>query len=201
MSADDGLSISNFEVKPGETKTVSVVMNNVSVVAGFQFDLVLPTGITLNNAELSNVRTSYAYNLSQKTQADGSIRLLVMPKASDKAVFDGDTGEVMNLTLVVADDARGKANIVLKNQILTVVNVDSFEDYTVGVTTTEVSIAPAYIVGDVNGDGVVNVSDVTTLISFILGETENVRGKADVNGDDSVNLSDVDALVSIILEK
>lgn len=29
MSADDGLYISNFEVKPGETKTVSVVLKNL----------------------------------------------------------------------------------------------------------------------------------------------------------------------------
>ena len=52
--------------------------------------------------------------------------------------------------------------------------------------------------GDVNGDGVVNISDVTTLVSIILGQ-EPLRG--DVNGDGEVNISDVTTLVNIILGK
>lgn len=200
MSADDGLSISNFEVKPGETKTVSVVLNNASAVAGFQFDLVLPAGITLTNAELSNARTSYVYNLNQKTRIDGSVRFLVMPKDSDKAVFSGNTGEVMTLTLAVADNAEGKASIVLKNQYLTVINADSFEDYS-AVTTTEVTIASAYLAGDVNGDGEVGIGDVAELINFITGKTSSAMGNADIDGNGTVNVKDIDALVSILLDK
>ena len=52
--------------------------------------------------------------------------------------------------------------------------------------------------GDVNGDGEVNVSDVTMLVSIILGNTPMIDA-ADVNGDGEVNVSDVTALVSIIL--
>ena len=52
--------------------------------------------------------------------------------------------------------------------------------------------------GDVNGDGEVNVSDVTMLVSMILGNTPQAN-TADVNGDGEVNVSDVTALVSIIL--
>ena len=52
--------------------------------------------------------------------------------------------------------------------------------------------------GDVNADGEVNVSDVTALVSMILGNS-TVNAAADVNGDKEVNVSDVTALVSIIL--
>ena len=52
--------------------------------------------------------------------------------------------------------------------------------------------------GDVNADGEVNVSDVTMLVSMILGNTPQAS-TADVNGDGEVNVSDVTALVSIIL--
>ena len=55
------------------------------------------------------------------------------------------------------------------------------------------------IVGDVNGDGRVNVSDVTTLINMILGLTPMDETRADVNGDGRVNVSDVTALINIIL--
>ena len=52
--------------------------------------------------------------------------------------------------------------------------------------------------GDVNGDGEINVTDVTTLVSMILGSVEQTAD-ADVNTDGSVDVSDVTALVSIIL--
>ena len=53
--------------------------------------------------------------------------------------------------------------------------------------------------GDVNGDGKMNVSDVSALISMILGTTTMDEGAADVNGDGRVNVSDVSALINIIL--
>ena len=54
-------------------------------------------------------------------------------------------------------------------------------------------------VGDVNGDGKVNVSDVSTLINMILGLSPMDEARADVNGDTRVNVSDVTALINIIL--
>ena len=53
--------------------------------------------------------------------------------------------------------------------------------------------------GDVNGDGKINVSDVSVLISMILGTTTMDESTADVNGDGRVNVSDVSALINIIL--
>ena len=55
------------------------------------------------------------------------------------------------------------------------------------------------LVGDVNGDGHVNVSDVTTLVNMILGVIPKDETRADINGDGKINVSDVTALVNIIL--
>ena len=54
-------------------------------------------------------------------------------------------------------------------------------------------------VGDVNGDGKVNVSDVTALVNMILGTIPKNEAVADINGDGKVNVSDVTALVNLIL--
>ncbi len=55
--------------------------------------------------------------------------------------------------------------------------------------------------GDVNGDGSVNISDVTALIDYLL--TNNALGislsGADCNQDSSVNISDVTALIDYLL--
>ena len=55
------------------------------------------------------------------------------------------------------------------------------------------------LIGDVNGDGRVNVSDVSALINMILGLEPMNKTTADVNNDGRVNVSDVAALINIIL--
>lgn len=53
------------------------------------------------------------------------------------------------------------------------------------------------LLGDVNGDGVVNISDVNAVIGLIL--SGGFDKKADVNGDGVVNISDINQIISIIL--
>jgi len=57
------------------------------------------------------------------------------------------------------------------------------------------------LIGDVNGDGEVNISDVTTLIDYLLGrEGEGFdREAADLNHDDEINISDVTELIDLLL--
>ena len=57
---------------------------------------------------------------------------------------------------------------------------------------------PAVQKGDVNGDGIVNGSDVTALYNVLLDDAE-VAGDPDVNGDGVVSGSDVTALYNILL--
>ena len=56
---------------------------------------------------------------------------------------------------------------------------------------------PQTIAGDVNGDGVVNISDINALIEEILSGAYTAAG--DVNNDKDVNISDINAIISIIL--
>ena len=54
--------------------------------------------------------------------------------------------------------------------------------------------------GDINGDGEVNVSDVTALINKILGSSTYSNAVCDINGDGEINVSDVTALINMILK-
>ncbi|MBR5169043.1 MAG: family 10 glycosylhydrolase [Muribaculaceae bacterium] len=53
------------------------------------------------------------------------------------------------------------------------------------------------MVGDVNGDGEINIADVNALIDMILSGGITITG--DVNGDGEVNIADVNALIDLIL--
>ncbi len=52
-------------------------------------------------------------------------------------------------------------------------------------------------VGDVNGDGEVNIADINAVIAIILGGDKN--SAADVNGDGEVNIADINAIINRIL--
>lgn len=59
------------------------------------------------------------------------------------------------------------------------------------------------LLGDVNGDGEVNIADINTLIDIILndgqGFDEDTLVRADVNMDGEINVADVNALIDIVL--
>ena len=59
------------------------------------------------------------------------------------------------------------------------------------------------VVGDVNGDGIIDVSDVNVVINIMLGKDDAARygGRADVNGDGKVDVSDVNTVINIMLGK
>lgn len=57
------------------------------------------------------------------------------------------------------------------------------------------------LLGDVNGDGLVNITDVVVLVDYVLG-VENpvfIISNADINDDKAINIADVTMLVNIII--
>ena len=63
------------------------------------------------------------------------------------------------------------------------------------------SDAPAFIMGDLNHDEVVDVSDVTALIAVILGDVlDGIDAEAgDVDMDGSLDVADVTAIINFVL--
>ena len=62
----------------------------------------------------------------------------------------------------------------------------------------------AGITGDVNGDNRFNLSDISLILSHIMGDiqlTGQAFTNADVNGDNRVNLSDVSVLLVILMNQ
>ena len=87
-------------------------------------------------------------------------------------------------------------------------HVDTFITYDCEATTviyTKVELSSgstSTVLGDVDGDGTVSVTDVVWIVNHILGVNDNnfIAANADINGDGEIDINDVMATVSIILK-
>ena len=78
--------------------------------------------------------------------------------------------------------------------------------YTFVMPASKVKVTATFVLmpelrGDVNGDGSVNISDVTALINYLLNGNAseiNLSG-ADANQDSSVNISDATTIINYVL--
>ena len=66
--------------------------------------------------------------------------------------------------------------------------------------TVTVTSDATILIGDANGDGDVNIADVTALINYLNGviPASFSAARADVNGDGMLNIADVTGIINII---
>ena len=79
------------------------------------------------------------------------------------------------------------------------------EIFTMNVPTIErANITSSYVIlvkevkGDVNGDGTVDVADISTVLSFMAGTSSVSLAAADVNNDGTVDVADISAILTIM---
>lgn len=68
-------------------------------------------------------------------------------------------------------------------------------------SNTKLSGTPSWLKGDVNGDGVVDVTDINCLINIILGleSPDRYERRAYVNDDNTVDVSDINDVITILI--
>ena len=72
------------------------------------------------------------------------------------------------------------------------------------LTSAEEAAAEYGVPGDANGDGSVDIVDVTTTVDFILGKAtpdDATKARVDVNKDGSIDVVDLTTIVDVILGK
>lgn len=101
------------------------------------------------------------------------------------------TDELLGSPLGLGMQGSSTAFEIAEGEYLLSVNLEE------GTLTVTVPRNP--IVGDVNGDGMLDVSDVTALINAILEQAEKTP-VCDIDGNGVVNVSDVTALINLLLD-
>ena len=207
---DNVIYIEPFEARPGRAeREVSIKIKNSAAIRGFQFDLVLPEGVTpvtsgasifrkLNNSRFPKDDFDERYHtLNISLQSDGSYRFLC-GSTQDQTLI-GNDGEIILLKVNIDENlAERDYPIILRNMKLTESDISNY--YETDVLLTKITVQN-YETGDISGDGVVDVSDYIGVANHILGNTPVGFDTyaADVNNDGVIDVSDYIGIANIIL--
>lgn len=75
-------------------------------------------------------------------------------------------------------------------------------NFTIDMEARTLTVTKAALLGDINGDGKVDVTDVNVVVNIILGkDSKDNYPNADTDGNGTVDVTDVNAVVNIILGK
>lgn len=202
---DNVIYLESTEAKTGSQKLLSIKMKNTASIRGFQFDLYLPEGVTVAKTSKGKIVGSLSagrlpdedeHSLTFSEQADGAIRFLCSSQYDE--TFTGTDGEIATLTVNIADNIPdGDYAIKMKNMKLTETDISKY--YETSYLKSTLTIL-SYTLGDINNDGIVDVSDYTGVANHIHGNTPtgfNAHA-ADVDENGSIDVSDYTGIANII---
>ena len=198
------VSCDDVTIIPGKTASlvVNLAVDKGKEYSGYQFELILPEGV-----ELVPEGDSYAYELSDRNPAGmmaafesaGDGHYLVAAISLFNRAITGTDGPIITLQLKAAQNAElGTFPCEITNIVLIGKNS---EDVNLLDTSFNLTVGFDFYPGDVNHDRQVNVTDVSLMVSYVMG-TQMERfffNEGDVNQDGSINISDISAVTNYVL--
>ena len=118
--AQDRFYIEDFNIEAGETKTVEILLDNVTTFSAIQADIFLPDGLSIDQEdgdylfELTD-RKARNHTISAALVSSGAIRILIASQTSK--TFSGNSGALVTFPLTAASDFSGPAEIAMSNII------------------------------------------------------------------------------------
>ena len=123
--AKDTFYIAPVNVVPGESKTITLNLDNSQVFRGFQTDIELPKGLKIASKSNGNFdisltdRGTSSFSVSSNLMSDGSVRILGYSTQGES--IKGNQGALVRISVRASSDFSG-GNIKLKNSIFSDVN-------------------------------------------------------------------------------
>ena len=139
--AKDAFYIQPFNILPGDTKTISLNLDNANIYRGFQTDIVLPEGLNIvknTNSSLAISMTNRASSFALSSNVMGERTTRILGYSAQYDVISGNSGALVNIQVKASLDFNG-GYVLLKNTIFSNENnLDvSMDDSQVLVQTKE----------------------------------------------------------------
>ena len=206
VEKDNKITISDVAQCNGGRGEMAVQLTDEETIIGFQFDLTLPVGISVpvnDNGELMTTLTGNAertHSISSAKRTDGSYRFLV--SSTTGLPISNANGDGMSITFDVAESmAEGTYTIGISNIEMTVKRAGGiYEDLHPKNSQAKLTVVKA-IPGDVNGDGRISVTDLSSIIGYIQGDKPSsfIQKAADMNNDGKISITDAVRVIYAIL--
>ena len=123
--AKDTFYIAPENIAPGDSKTITLNLDNSQVFRGFQTDIELPEGLKIASKSNGNFdisltdRGSSSFSVSSNLMSDGSVRILGYSTQGES--IKGNQGALVRISVRASSDFSG-GYIKLKNSIFSDVN-------------------------------------------------------------------------------
>lgn len=198
----DVIYVENTKAFIGKNATLSIRMKHETDVAGFQFNMLLPEGFSIKKISRGegisgldeNDENIYTFKTSDKK--DGS-RFFLCYSVTNTAMPKGDI-EIAKVEVNVPKNIEaGEYGVILKKEEMAF----GTESKKVDFVNSMFTVADC-ILGDVNKDGIITVSDITSLGQYLIDNDDTVINKAaaDANGDGEVTVGDITTIATMIIE-
>ena len=149
IAANDQLTISNFTLEVGETnESLRITLTNDQAYSGYQFDLYLPDGLTVNGYSVGNRHPS-GFNLTMGQQNDGSYRFVGASLSGD--TIPDSSGSIIELTVAASGNmSPGAYTGYFRNIKLSTPTGSgpTYAEQEFGISITKVVLGPAVVLGE-----------------------------------------------------
>ena len=105
--------IEDFEIAPDSTLTVPVMLTNAEATQGFQFQMLLPQGLVVEDMELTKYSRRMKMSLA-KNEKNG--KWIVAVYSLEQTSFPPDTAKVILMTLTALPEFEGGDITISKSQ-------------------------------------------------------------------------------------
>ena len=183
-----GYAFSTSPIHIGDTFKFDVRAENVSNLAGWQFDIAFDPAIleAIEVSESAFLKTDGGTTFFQSGHIDnaaGRITGLIAGRISGGGV--SGTGSVLQVTFKA--NSQGETELALQNFLFGSVAEESIPAAPLEI---HITVEERLLTGDVNRDGVVNILDLIR-VARQLGERVPANSPVDINGDGVVNIFDL----------
>lgn len=210
--AEPLLSLDKPTVKKGETGNINLMLSGGDrEYAGFNARIIIPEGISVNSVSKGSLLPLDKFTIAHNIESSDDKISLFLLVFSNEDTF-GLTDGVLAVINVTADEnaSFGEKNIIFAtdnpNPLVNSKHALSNADGSISVPHTvlngSVNIIENIIVGDINGDGKLNLEDVNLILKLQTHKSsDDVITQGDVNNNGQIGIEEAVFILKELAEE
>ena len=183
------LKLGSNTFKAGANQTLSIAMDNNIDVTAFQFDIMLPNGVTVNNyvndddETVPNIqltsRKASSHSISCNKREDGRYTIVVLSMKNQ--AIKGTEGDVVTMDINVPITMSGNYDVILSNiHIVPLVNGSQ------GIRIDQPDLTASITIDNEGGGGTPTGDNTMTVASLVLKPGETGTLNIDMTNEKSI---------------